>query len=1506
MEAFMFAVFVELMLILTAFDCVCVGYGNGVSAPGSLDDDVLMYQVLKERFEGCTYVDGNLEIKFLRQKHYDLTFLKDIREVTGYVIILLLYQDVVLFPSLRVIRGNELYDGNALYVAINHHDVDNGTGLRELQFPQLHEIVKGNVKFQNNRDLCYVQTIDWDDMREGLVPTFMDHGDSCTAKHVCSPECPGGCWGPGADMCQVLTRKNCSGTCDYRCNGPTQAGCCHRSCAAGCTGPSNKECWACLKFTMDDQCVESCPTRTIYNPTTFQNELNPDFRYSYGPRCLTSCPENVLEDGDNCINQCPNGKVESKDENKCVGCEGPCPKTCDGLLDGDMLYKDHFEDGKLDNCTIIRNNIFIGTSSFDGDAFLGYEGITLDLLERLSTIHEIQGYLTVQGHHEHFTDLNCFRNLKKIYGRQLYGDMFDPFVPIQPTPSLSSIGAPKQYSLFINSGTLQSLGMTSLQRVASGNILLYQSENLCYVAPKMWNKITKPRTDQTVELYQNMDEEMCTELGRVCDDQCAPIGCWGPGPQQCAQCRNAQIDDTCVQDCDRLTQYVQSNRTYNKPTICAYCDEQCQGSCKGEGPQNCSSCENVKDGPFCRSECPIMKYPDENKICQPCNSNCKLDEGCSGPDNTVGVGGCNVCHQVLVEDDTVLECMPDGAPCNNDSFFYHIALSSIHKLRGYSVCQLCDKNCLGCIGAGPSKCKECMKYKRGEHCVDHCGTNQFHDENNTCRDCHSQCRGCSGGSSPYDCDDCQNFEVLVNGNVTFCAMECPEEYPYTDRSIYCVANCSENQFVNEDDNRCELCHRECLGGCYDDRRSSCFQCKNVKYDTECLASCPNDFQNNSGVCMADPNAGSTNKPNGAIISTGVLVGICVAVIALMIFVVFGYVVYRKYVRSQYMLPGLALKDLKGADYGNGPLTPSGAAPNQAQLKIIKETELKRGSILGSGAFGTVYRGLWVPEGETKIKIPVAIKVLRDFSPSAAEELLEEAKVMASVDHPYLLRLACVCIAQEMTLITQLMPLGALLDYVREHKEKIGSHHLLNWSYQIAQGMVYLEEKHLIHRDLAARNVLVQTAQQVKITDFGLAKFLDVDENEFQAQGGKMPIKWLALECIQYRRFSHKSDVWSFGVTMWELMTFGSKPYDGVRARDVPDLLEKGERLPQPPICTIDVYMLMVKCWMLDEDSRPAFKQLSDELGRMAKDPTRYLVIQNDGDSLLAALPSPVPSDFYKSMINDEIDGAAASHFMDADEYLQPMSLNNVEHNNEFFPRGSGADFVAGGALPSPMSPTYPYSLNTPPNKQQTPTRKDSSMRYAPDPVFAKEQERQKSNGGPDATAIQMDSVDYLTPSIKSDYHDLTKERPVFEEPEYQNDPKKIPVPDERYLPLKDSTSGPPPSNGLGVDNLEYHALLGTAASPPVASPDPWTPQVPKEEPRYLNEEQMGQKQPLMADMEPRPLCSPSHSSSRPGSSLQSNGSSSVGVRLSGAASDNDLDHDYVNNDVLGYSGETSI
>ncbi|MEQ2161889.1 Receptor tyrosine-protein kinase erbB-4, partial [Goodea atripinnis] len=200
-------------------------------------------------------------------------------------------------------------------------------------------------------------------------------------------------------------------------------------------------------------------------------------------------------------------------------------------------------------------------------------------------------------------------------------------------------------------------------------------------------------------------------------------------------------------------------------------------------------------------------------------------------------------------------------------------------------------------------------------------------------------------------------------------------------------------------------------------------------------------------------------------------------------------------------------------------------------------------------------------------------------------------------------------------------------YLTGIKSKLCGIWQLSWQNLSATGMMYLEERRLVHRDLAARNVLVKSPNHIKITDFGLTRLLDVNEKEYNADGGKvnfniffykhwhhlMPIKWMALECIHYRKFTHQSDVWSYGVTIWELMTFGGKPYDGIPTRDIPDLLEKGERLPQPPICTIDVYM---------------------------------------GDDRLK-LPSPNDSKFFQSLLEeDELDD-----LMDAEEYLVPHSFN---------------------------------------------------------------------------------------------------------------------------------------------------------------------------------------------------------------------------------------------------------
>uniref|UniRef100_A0A668A1V3 Receptor protein-tyrosine kinase n=1 Tax=Myripristis murdjan TaxID=586833 RepID=A0A668A1V3_9TELE len=518
---------------------------------------------------------------------------------------------------------------------------------------------------------------------------------------------------------------------------------------------------------------------------------------------------------------------------------------------------------------------------------------------------------------------------------------------------------------------------------------------------------------------------------------------------------------------------------------------------------------------------------------------------------------------------------------------------------------VCDPLCsdAGCWGPGPDQCLSCRFFSRGRTCVDTCnlyeGDIREFANGSVCVECDAQCERADDdsltchGPGPDHCVKCLHFKDGPN-----CVEKCPDGLQGANSFIFKYA---------EANNECHPCHANCTQGCLGPRLQDCI-----------------------GWMDRTP-----------LIAAGVIGGLFVVVIVVLSVAVS---VRRKSIKKKRALRRFLETELVE------PLTPSGTAPNQAQLRILKETELKRVKILGSGAFGTVYKGIWVPEGET-VKIPVAIKILNEATgPKANVEFMDEALIMASMEHPHLVRLLGVCLSPTIQLVTQLMPHGCLLDYVHEHKDNIGSQLLLNWCVQIAKGMMYLEERRLVHRDLAARNVLVKSPNHIKITDFGLARLLDVNEKEYNADGGKMPIKWMALECIHYRKFTHQSDVWSYGVTIWELMTFGGKPYDGIPTRDIPDLLEKGERLPQPPICTIDVYMVMVKCWMIDADSRPKFKELAAEFSRMARDPQRYLVIQGD-DRM--KLPSPNDSKFFQSLLDEE----ELEDLMDAEEYLVPHGFN---------------------------------------------------------------------------------------------------------------------------------------------------------------------------------------------------------------------------------------------------------
>ncbi|KAM3841330.1 tyrosine-protein kinase ABL2 isoform 2-T2 [Vipera latastei] len=263
---------------------------------------------------------------------------------------------------------------------------------------------------------------------------------------------------------------------------------------------------------------------------------------------------------------------------------------------------------------------------------------------------------------------------------------------------------------------------------------------------------------------------------------------------------------------------------------------------------------------------------------------------------------------------------------------------------------------------------------------------------------------------------------------------------------------------------------------------------------------------------------------------------------------------------------------------------------------MERTDITMKHKLGGGQYGEVYVGVW-----KKYNLTVAVKTLKEDT-MEVEEFLKEASVMKEIKHPNLVQLLGVCTLEPpFYIITEYMPYGNLLDYLREcNREEVTAVVLLYMATQISSAMEYLEKKNFIHRDLAARNCLVGENHVVKVADFGLSRLMTGDTYTAHA-GAKFPIKWTAPESLAYNTFSIKSDVWAFGVLLWEIATYGMSPYPGIDLSQVYDLLEKGYRMEQPEGCPPKVYELMRACWKWSPLDRPSFAETHQAFETMFHD-----------------------------------------------------------------------------------------------------------------------------------------------------------------------------------------------------------------------------------------------------------------------------------------------------------------
>uniref|UniRef100_A0A8C0FJN6 Fibroblast growth factor receptor n=1 Tax=Bubo bubo TaxID=30461 RepID=A0A8C0FJN6_BUBBB len=285
---------------------------------------------------------------------------------------------------------------------------------------------------------------------------------------------------------------------------------------------------------------------------------------------------------------------------------------------------------------------------------------------------------------------------------------------------------------------------------------------------------------------------------------------------------------------------------------------------------------------------------------------------------------------------------------------------------------------------------------------------------------------------------------------------------------------------------------------------------------------------------------------------------------------------------------------------------------------LARSRLTLGKPLGEGCFGQVVmaEAIGIDKDKPNKAITVAVKMLKDDATDKdLSDLVSEMEMMKMIGkHKNIINLLGACTQDgPLYVLVEYASKGNLREYLRARRppgmdysfdtcklpeEQLTFKDLVSCAYQVARGMEYLASQKCIHRDLAARNVLVTEDNVMKIADFGLARDVHNIDYYKKTTNGRLPVKWMAPEALFDRVYTHQSDVWSFGVLLWEIFTLGGSPYPGIPVEELFKLLKEGHRMDKPANCTHDLYMIMRECWHAVPSQRPTFKQLVEDLDRV--------------------------------------------------------------------------------------------------------------------------------------------------------------------------------------------------------------------------------------------------------------------------------------------------------------------
>uniref|UniRef100_A0AAQ5Y4W3 Proto-oncogene tyrosine-protein kinase receptor Ret n=1 Tax=Amphiprion ocellaris TaxID=80972 RepID=A0AAQ5Y4W3_AMPOC len=379
-----------------------------------------------------------------------------------------------------------------------------------------------------------------------------------------------------------------------------------------------------------------------------------------------------------------------------------------------------------------------------------------------------------------------------------------------------------------------------------------------------------------------------------------------------------------------------------------------------------------------------------------------------------------------------------------------------------------------------------------------------------------------------------------------------------------------------------------------------------------------------------------------------------------------------------------------------------------------------GKTLGEGEFGKVVKATAFRLKGKAGYTTVAVKMLKEnASHSELRDLLSEFTLLKQVNHPHVIKMYGAC-SQDgpLYLIVEYAKYGSLRNFLRESR-KVGPSYmgrdanrnssylenpddraltmgdLISFAWQISRGMQYLAEMKLVHRDLAARNVLVAEGRKMKISDFGLSRDVYEEDSYVKRSKGRIPVKWMAIESLFDHIYTTQSDVWSFGVLLWEIVTLGGNPYPGIAPERLFNLLKTGYRMERPENCSEEMYNLMLRCWKQESDKRPTFSDISKELEKMMVKSRDYLdlaastpadallyddALSEEDTPLVDCNNTPLPRTLPSTWIENKLYGMSYPNWPEK----SPVPLNRHDATNPVFTRYANDSVYANWmALPSP-------------------------------------------------------------------------------------------------------------------------------------------------------------------------------------------------------------------------------